>query len=241
MNKIKFIIRGGFDGQTPVTEKPVFRLVEGWNEAELMTPAGLLPAGLWGHVPAGDPYLLHASMLTTQAIDPQTLFEVRTGAPTQIRAQYTPTADNTRINLVRPSDELRVFTPNQALVKLELLVESIGGTNELGSRLHEWSDAASRARNTGVRVAHFTQGATLSAWTGMIHLIYDSAAGGNILLPPRSAVPLDVILTITRKGAGHPSLIPAGGDSLAGGINGLTVQRSAIVMNNGAQWTWSGE
>ena len=69
MNKIKLIIRGGFDGQTPVTEKPVFRLVEGWNEAELMTPAGVLPAGLWGHVPAGDPYLLHASMLTTQAIN----------------------------------------------------------------------------------------------------------------------------------------------------------------------------
>src|SRR5688572_24478634 len=129
MNKIKLIIRGGFDGQTPVTENPTFKLVEGWNEAELTTPAGVLPAGLWGQVPAGDPYMLQACILTTQPLDPQTFIEVRTGAPTQIRAQYTPSADNTRLTLVRPTDELCVFTPPQALVKLELLIESIGGVN----------------------------------------------------------------------------------------------------------------
>ena len=240
MNKIKLIFRGGLDGQTPVTTPPTFRLHEGWNEAEITGPAGLLPAGLWGQVPAGDPYLLHVCMLTTLAIDPQTIFEVRTGAPTQLRAQYTPLAANTRINLVRPSDELRLFTPAQALVKVEFLVESIGGVNELGSRLHEWSEGA-RTRDTGARVAHFTSSATLSAWTGLIHVIYDSAADGTITLPPRTTVPLDAVLTFTRKGAGLPTLLISAGDSFAGNTNAQAIQRSAIVMNNGNQWTWVGD
>lgn len=241
MNKIKLIIRGGFDGVTPVAQPPTFRLVEGWNEAELQAPAGIFPAGLWGQVPAGDPYVLHACMLTTQPIDPQTFIEVRTGAPTHIRAQYTPTADNTRLTLVRPSDELRVFTPPQGIVKLELLVESIGGVNELGSRLHEWSDAAFRARDAGVRVAWFTADAALSSWLGTIHVVYDSANNGNITLPARSTVPIDAVLTITRKGAGLPTLLAAAGDSFAGNVVAQAIHRSAIVMNNGNQWTWVGD
>ena len=113
--------------------------------------------------------------------------------------------------------------------------------NELGSRLHDWSSAVYRTHDKGVRVGHFGQAATLSAWTGTLHLIYDSPDGANITLPPRSIVPLDVILTVTRRAVGLPSIIPAGGDKLAGGLNSLTVQRSAIVMNNGDVWTWSGE
>ncbi|MDC0716204.1 hypothetical protein [Nannocystis bainbridge] len=238
MNKIKLITRGGFDGQTPVTEKPVFKLVEGWNEAELTAPAGVLPAGLWGQVPAGDPYMLHACILTTQPLDPQTFLEVRTGAPTQIRAQYTPSADNTRLTLVRPSDELRVFTPPQALVKLELLIESIGGVNELGSRLREWSEAVFRARDTGVRVARFTASAALPGWLGTLHVIYDSVNVGTITLPTRSIVPLDAVLTVTRKGPGMPTLHAAAGDLFAGGAIAQAIQRSGIIMNNGEQWTW---
>lgn len=238
MNKIKLIIRGGFDGQTPVTQAPTFRLVEGWSEAELQVPAGILPAGLWGQVPAGDPYVLHACLLTTQPIDPQTFIEVRTGAPTQIRAQYTPSADNMRLTLVRPSDELRVFTPPQGTVKLELLIESIGGVNELGSRLHEWSDAAFKARDTGVRVGRFTADAALPGWLGKLHLIYDSANAGSITLPTRSIVPLDAVLTVTRKGIGIPTLVAAAGDTFAGGAIAQAIQRSGFVMNNGEQWTW---
>jgi hypothetical protein len=107
MNKIKLIIRGGFDGQSPVTQAPTFRLVEGWSEAELAAPAGIFPAGLWGQVPAGDPYVLHASILTVAPITPQTFIEVQTGEPTQVRARYTPSADNMRLTLVRPSDMIR--------------------------------------------------------------------------------------------------------------------------------------
>jgi hypothetical protein len=238
MNKIKLIIRGSFDGQTPVAQAPTFKLVEGWNEAELAAPAGILPAGLWGQVPAGDPYVLHACILTTQPLDPQTFIEIRTGAPTHVRAQYTPSADNVRLTLVRPSDEIRVFTPPQGIVKLELLVESIGGVNELGSRLYEWSDAVFRARDTGVRVARFTADAALPGWLGMLHVIYDGANPGNITLPTRSIVPLDAVLTVTRKGIGTPTLHVTAGDTFAGGAVAQAIQRSGIVMNNGEQWTW---
>jgi hypothetical protein len=238
MNKIKLITRGGFDGQTPVAQAPTFRLVEGWNEAELPTPVGILPAGLWGQVPAGDPYVLHACILTTQPLDPQTFIEVRTGAPNHTRAQYTPSADNVRLTLVRSSDEIRVFTPPQGTVKLELLVESIGGVNELGSRLHEWSDAVFRARDTGVRVARFTADAALPGWLGTLHVIYDSANPGNITLPARSIVPLDAVLTVTRKGVGMPTLQAAAGDTFAGGAIAQAIQRSGFIMNNGEQWTW---
>lgn len=239
MNKIKLIARD-FDGVTLVTQAPTFRLVEGWDEAELEGPAGILPAGLWGKVPAGDPYLLHACLLTTHPIDVQSVVEVRSGAPTQVRAQYMPSADNTRITLVRPSDQIRVFTPPQGLVKLELLVESIGGVNELGSRLHQWATAQAQAQSAGVRVANLTANATLAAWLGLLHIVYDSVNAGSITLPPRAVVPLDATLTISRKGAGVPTLIAAGGDTFAGGLANQTVTRSGIVMNNGTEWTWAG-
>jgi hypothetical protein len=238
MNKIKLIIRGGFDGQTPVTQTPTFRLVEGWNEAELVAPAGILPAGLWGQVPAGDPYILHACLLTEQPIQPQMVIEVRTGAPTQVRAQYTPSADNMRLTLVRPSDQIRVLALEPGMVKLELLVESIGGVNELGSRLYEWSDALVRSRDTGVRVARLSADVALPGWLGTLHVIYDSANPGNITLPPRSLVPLDAVLTVTCKGPGVPTLHAAAGDSFAGGVVAQMIQRSGIIMNNGEQWTW---
>src|SRR5574338_127750 len=164
MNKIKLIIRGGLDGVTPApSAPPTFRLVEGWNEAELTGPVGILPAGLWGQVPAGDPYLVHVCFLTTQPIDPTAFFELRTGSPVQTRVQYTPYAGNTRVNLVRPSDDLRLFAPPQSVVKVELLVESIGGTNELGNRLHEWATAEARALSGGVRVLNLTANANLAA------------------------------------------------------------------------------
>ena len=241
MYKIKLIIRGGFDGQTPIADAPTFRLREGWNETELTGPAGTFPAHLWGQVPAGDPYLVHACLLTTHPIDPQSSLEVRTGAPMNRRVQYTPTPDNTQLTLVRPSDLLRVVTPPQEVVKLELLVESIGGTNELGSRLYQWAQATAEARRTGVRVARFSQAAAITAWTGTMHVLYESAANGNLLLPPRAAVPLDAVLTVTRTSGGIPTVLPAAGEFLAGGLNSLAIQRSTILLNNGEQWTWAGE
>ncbi|MEZ4437088.1 MAG: hypothetical protein R3F65_32225 [bacterium] len=239
MHKIKLIIAGGLDGQTLVEQAPSFRLREGWSEAEIAAPAGVFPAGLWGQVPAGDPYLLHASMLTTQPIDAQTIFEVMSGDPPHSRGRFTPGAENTRLSLVRPSDRLRVFAPPQALVKIELLIESIGGEGELGSRLWQWA-SASQAGGPEARTAYFGGSAKLSPWTGTIHVIYDSAQAGSITLPPRASVPMSAVLTITRRAGGVAGLLPSAGDSVAGGLNSIQVFRSAIVMNNGDEWTWAG-
>ena len=63
MNKIKLLARQ-LDGTTLVEQAPDFQLVEGWTQATLPSPAGVLPAGLWGKVPGGDPYLLHVNVLT---------------------------------------------------------------------------------------------------------------------------------------------------------------------------------
>ena len=64
MNKIKLNVRQ-LDGVTLVEQAPEFQLVNGWTQATLPAAAGVLPAGLWGKVPGGDPYLLHVSVLTT--------------------------------------------------------------------------------------------------------------------------------------------------------------------------------
>lgn len=240
MHKIKLIFRGELDGKTLVEQAPSFRLAEGWREAEIAGPAGLLPAELWGEVPPSDPYLVHAALLTPVPLDAQTFFEVQTGEPVGIRSQYIPTPDNTRVTLVRPSDRLRIVAKAQPILKLELLVESVGGTNELGTRLYEWTSATARARDTGVRVARLTQAASLSAFGGTLHVIYEAQDGAAITLPFRQLIPLDAVLTITRHGPGVPSLVPLPGDTLAGGLNGLQVFRSAIVYNNGEQWTFAG-
>jgi hypothetical protein len=51
-------------------------------------------------------------------------------------------------------------------------------------------------------------------------------------------VPLDAVLTVTRRGPGIPTLHAAAGDSFAGGVIAQMIQRSGIIMNNGEQWTW---
>ena len=51
-------------------------------------------------------------------------------------------------------------------------------------------------------------------------------------------MPLDAVLTVTRKGVGIPTLHVTAGDTFAGGVVAQAIQRSGIVMNNGEQWTW---
>ena len=134
MNKIKLNVRQ-LDGVTLVEQAPEFQLVNGWTQATLPAAAGVLPAGLWGKVPGGDPYLLHVSVLTTGTLGVGDLFELQSGSPSQPRRQYPPTPGNTELVLVRPTDRLRFVVGAQLEVAVELLVESIGGVNELGSRL----------------------------------------------------------------------------------------------------------
>ena len=82
MDKIRLRARS-FDGVTVYEETPTFRQVDGWIEASLNAPVGIVPAALWGKVPGGDPYLLHINALTTVPLAPGDLFELQSGPPVQ--------------------------------------------------------------------------------------------------------------------------------------------------------------
>ncbi len=240
MDKIRLRARG-FDGVTVYQETPSFRQVDGWIEASLNVPVGIVPAALWGKVPGGDPYLLHINALTTVPLATGDIFELQSGPPVQPRVQYRPTPDNTRLVLVRPTDRLRLLIePQNPEVVVELLVESIGGTNELGSRLFDWAQAA-RATTTD-RVASLTmQGpGGIPAWIGKLHIIHNSANADVVTLPTRGLVPQDAVLTFARSGAGTPVLTASAGDELAGGLANFPVTRSVFVMNNGDAWAFAG-
>ncbi|MBL9102496.1 MAG: hypothetical protein JNL82_16160 [Myxococcales bacterium] len=241
MDKIRLRARA-FDGATLYEPVPTFRQVEGWMEASLEAPVGIVPAALWGKVPGGDPYLLHINALTTVPLGPGDLFELQSGPPVQPRVQYRPTPDNTRLVLVRPSDRLRLLiAPQNPEIVIELLVESIGGTNELGSRLYDWSQSTAAASATAKATSLTMAGpGGIPAWTGQLHIVHDSANADAITLPTRGLVPLDAMLTFTRAGAGTPVLTASAGDELAGGLANFPVTRSVFVMNNGDAWAFAG-
>ncbi len=239
MNKIRLIARQ-LDGVTLVEQAPDFQLVDGWTQASLPSPAGVLPAGLWGKVPGGDPYLLHVNVLTPSKLAVGDLFELQSGAPTQPRRQYQPTPDNTHIVLVRPTDRLRFLVEAQPQTTIELLVESIGGVNELGSRLFAWAQATQAAEVHKATSGVVSQPMQLPAWTGLFHIIHNSPNPDVVTLPPRGLVPLDATLTFTKRGIGTPVLTAAVGDTLSGGLPNIPVTRTVIVMNNGDEWAFVG-
>jgi hypothetical protein len=241
MNKVRLRARA-FDGTTVYEPVPTFRQVDGWIEASLDVPVGILPAALWGKVPGGDPYLLHINILTSAPLAPTDFFELQSGPPVQPRAQYRPTPDNTRLVLVRPTDRLRLLVAPQATeAVVELLVESIGGTNELGSRLFDWSQATAAASTVAKATSlEMTGPGGIPAWTGQLHIVHDSANADAITLPTRGLVPLDAMLTFTRAGAGTPVLTASAGDELAGGLANFPVTRAVFVMNNGDAWAFAG-
>jgi hypothetical protein len=241
MDKIRLRARA-FDGVTVYEDTPTFRQVDGWIEVSLEAPVGIVPAALWGKVPGGDPYMLHINALTTVPLGPGDLFELQSGPPVQPRVQYRPTPDNTRLVLVRPTDRLRLLiAPQNPEIVVELLVESIGGTNELGSRLYDWAQATAAASATARATSlEMTGPGGIPAWTGQLHIIHDSANADVVMLPTRGLVPLDAMLTFTRAGAGTPVLTANAGDELAGGLANFPVTRSVCLMNNGDAWAFVG-
>lgn len=228
------------DGKTLVDKLSGFTLVEGWTEATLGTPAGVLPAALWGKVPGGDPYLLHVSVLTTGPMEETDHFELQSGPPVHPRAMYRPSPSNTRVMLVRPTDRLRFQVDTQQEIVVELLVESIGGEGELGSRLFAWAHATEASATGGARTAHYVGPGQILPWSGILHVTHDSAAGDLVTLPNRALVPLDATLTFTRRGAGVPLLTASGNDKLSGGLINTPVTRTLVVMNNGHEWAYVG-
>lgn len=238
MNKLKWIVRGGMDGATMVTGAPACSQVEGWTQGVLDGPAGVLPAHLWGKVPGGDPYVLHVSVLTPMPLAAGDFFELQSGEPVQPRAQFQPTPGNTRLVLVRPSDRLRFLLAPQAEARIEMLVEPVGGVNELGGRLFEWATQG-HAAAMPVQTVRYAGAGVVVAWHGQLHVVYEGAAAGDLSLPPRGAVPVGAMLTVTRTAAGQPTLVVANGDSIVGqGV--MPVTRSAVLYNNGDEWTFVG-
>jgi hypothetical protein len=240
MQKMRFRARE-LDGETLYQAVPTFRQVDGWIEASLDTPVGIVPAGLWGKVPGGDPYLLHVNVLTTAPLAATDFFELQSGPLVQPRVQYRPTPDNTRLALVRPTDRLRFrVAPQNPEILVELLVESIGGTNELGSRLFDWAQTTA-AHAVGKATSLTMQGpGGIPAWSGQLHVIHDSANPDAVTLPSRGLVPLDAMLTFTRRGAGTPLLTASAGDKLVGGFLNYPVTRTVFVVNNGDAWAFVG-
>ena len=236
MNKIKLLARA-LDGTTYVPQSPDFQLVDGWSQATLPTPAGVLPAGLWGKVPGGDPYLLHINVLTTLPLSGGDIFELQSGPPIQPRTRFIPAPNNHQLVLVRPSDRLRLIIAQQPEIKIELLIESIGGVNELGSRLFDWAQAAQAAAAPKATSIEITGPAIVPAWTGVFHLAHNSAGNDIVSLPPRGLVPLDAVMTFTRRGVGTPTLQAVLGDSFSGGVTDLAVTRTIHLRNNGYDWS----
>ncbi len=239
MDKHRIITRFGFDGVTVAAAPTDYALVDGWTTGTLAGPAGILPAGLFGKVPAGDPYLAHINVLSPNGLGPGDFVELQSGIPVQPRVQFVPSPENTRVILVRPTDRLRLFVQPQATLVVELLIESIGGVNELGSRLADWS-ARAAGGSAGVRSLTVAAPTVLPAWTGLLHVIHNSAAADVITLPPRALVPLDAVLTVTRKGTGVPTLAAAGADRIAVDMMVEQVNRSVTVHNNGDRWALIG-
>jgi hypothetical protein len=239
MDKIKLLARQ-LDGETPVEQAPEFQLVDGWQQATLPAVAGVIPAPLWRKVPGGDPYLLHVSVLTTNPLSAGDLFELQSGPPVQARRQYRPTPGNTILVLVRPTDRLRFLVAPQAQIAIELLVESIGGVNELGSRLFDWAQASQASQTSKATSGVVVGPILLPAWTGLLHIIHDSPNPDVITLPPRGLVPLDATLTFTKRGIGIPVLAAGAGDKLSGGLPSIPVTRTVLVQNNGDEWAFVG-
>jgi len=239
MDKHRIITRFGFDGVTVAAAPTDYALVDGWTQGTLTGPAGILPAGLFGKVPAGDPYLAHINVLSPNGLGPGDFVELQSGIPVQPRVQFVPSPDNTRVILVRPTDRLRLFVQPQATLVVELLIESIGGVNELGSRLADWS-ARAAGNSAGVRTLTVTAPTVIPAWSGLLHVTHNSNNADVITLPPRALVPLEAVLTVTRKGTGVPTLAAAVGDTIAVGLAVEQVNRSVTVFNNGDAWALTG-
>jgi hypothetical protein len=241
MDKIRLRARG-FDGATVYQTVPTFRQVDGWIEASLETPVGIVPAGLWGKVPGGDPYLLHINVLTTGPARTGRLLRAAERPALCSRGRRTGRRRTTPASCScgRPIACACLIAPQNPEVVVELLVESIGGTNELGSRLFDWAQAT--AQSAAGKVSSLTMHGPggIPAWTGQLHIIHDSANADAVMLPTRGLVPQDAMLTFTRRGAGTPVLTASAGDNLAGGLANFHVTRSVFVINNGDAWAFAG-
>lgn len=81
---------------------------------------------------------------------------------------------------------------------------------------------------------------TLPVWSGLLHVVHESADADVITLPKRSHVPLDAVMTFSRLGAGVPLLAAADGDSIAFNLPNQQIHRGVVVYNSGEAWLLAG-
>jgi hypothetical protein len=178
----------------------------------------VLPAGLWGKVPGGDPYLLHVNVLTTVPLAGGDLFELQSGPPVQPRGPLPSHARQHQIVLVRPTDRLRFVVARRR------------DRGRAAGREHRRRQRARLAPvrlgagDPGGRDPKATSGVVITGprsapgLDGLFHVIHNSAQRRRRHLPPRGLVPLDATMTFTRRGIGTPVLTAALGDTLSGGL-----------------------
>jgi hypothetical protein len=141
--------------------------------------------------------------------------------------------------LVRPTDRLRFVVAPQANVVIELLIESIGGVNELGSRLTAWSSAGGRGQGASARCGSPIPVA-LAAWQGLLHVIHDSPNADVITLPTALAGAAGRgVHLLPHRGRGADARRAAGDTIVVGAVN-QQVNRAVIVYNNGEEWALVG-
>jgi hypothetical protein len=249
MNKIRLRARQ-FDGATLVQVVPTFRQVDGWSEASLDLPVGIVPAGLWGKVPGGDPYLLAHQRADGRTRWPAaTSSSCRAGPPVQPR---TPASIPRRQQSSRSCWCVRAIAsvfwwPSRARTSV---VELLDREHRRGQRarlaaVRLGPQPPRRPTNPSRRPrlvddARAPRG--LPAWSG--HPPYASTTSAepptSLSSRPRGLVPLDALMTFTRCGVGTPVLTPSAGDTLAGGLLNFPVTRSVFVINNGDAWAFVG-
>jgi hypothetical protein len=71
----------------------------------------------------------------------------------------------------------------------------------------------------------------IPAWSGLLHVVHNSINADVITLPPRALVPLEAVLTVTRKGTGVPTLAAAAG----GHHRGQPGRRAGQSLGDGLQ------
>lgn len=233
---------GSWVATTAVTSPPTFAQVDGWQQAVLPFHAGRVPANLWGKAPAGDCYILHATMYTTRVLASPDVLQVKTRAPNNIRDAFLPAPGNTHLTLVRPDDILDFDLSTTGDAYLELLLEPLAAENEMGDTIMDLMREMTRQKGYADGTAEISISANfvLPPFTGNVRVTSTAGAGISLTLPAASGQALKDNLWVNRNGAGAVAITPAGTDTINSLGSVLTVSTnntSKHLVGAGTNWS----
>lgn len=250
MEKIRFqnTVDGGngdWDGNTLPGSALTYALVNGFWQATLPGRVGRLPAGLYGKAPAGDPYLMIATMWTTRVPNNADVVGVDTNAPVRNRDRWIAFPGNIHVSIVRPDDTLTFFQQTTGQAWLELLIEPLANTNEFGEVLLNYVREAREEKmlTDGVE-AELTTSANLaiSPWAGTLRIISTAAAGIILTYPSATTQNLTDLLIVERDGTGNVQHAPPVGQLINGQatITQTTNHSVLFVRGSGTRYSAAG-